>query len=101
MRGGIRNLAIELFRIFLEPVGAYAYLALEIIAHEDDVLDVSGLNHGLDLSPLYLLRLCPRIAEQQPDYPGYYQEVEPRYSEIDSDNLRLVFVLVCHRILLF
>ena len=59
MRGGIRHFAIEPFRVFLEPVRADAYLTLEIIADEDDVLDVSGPDHCLDLRPLYLLRLCP------------------------------------------
>ena len=96
MRRGVRHFPIEPVRIFFQAVLADSDVALEIVADEDNVLYIASLDHSLDFSPLYLLRLGAGVAEQKPQDTCDNENVQPGYSEIDRYNLRFVIILVCH-----
>lgn|SRR5574344_1453798 len=87
MRRAGRNLAAKLVSIFVEPVRAHGDVALEVVPHEINLLDVALEEHLLDLGPFYLLRIGPAVVEQQPTYAKDKNKVKPREIESHADNL--------------
>ena len=77
MRGAARNHPTrKLIGILGQALGTDLDLATDVIADENDFLDVSGLGHGLDLLPFDLLRVGGLlVVEQQPTDPEDQQKV--------------------------
>ena len=69
MRGLLRHRASEHICILGEPVGTYRHTALKVVPYEHYLLDVPGLNLGLDIIPFYLLRIGSALIEKHPYYP--------------------------------
>ena len=91
--------ARELVGVLGQALGTDLDLALEVVPHEDDLLDVARLGHRLDLLPFDLLGLGGLLVrEQQPADAEDQQDVQPGEIEGYAEGLSAlrIFLFVSH-----